>query len=108
MEIPGMLQSSVLESVAGLPASLSDPKVWGPILAIFVLVVLYSIVSSVNRLRREIASFSSELSAVRSTLQRIQWSVDRLHANRPPDADEEKTIGDLLFRFDDDRREGER
>ncbi len=108
MGIPGVLNSSMVESFASLPASLFDPNYWGPILAIFVLVVLYSIASSVHRLKRDIASVSSELSAVRSALKKIQWSVDRLDANRPPDTTEEKSIGELLFRFDDDRGERER
>ena len=108
MKIPGMLISSMVESFANLPASLFDPNYWGPIFAIFVLVVLYSIASSIGRLKRNIASVSSELSAIRSTLEKIQWSLDRLEANRPPDSKEEKAFQELLVRLDNDLRERER
>lgn len=108
MEIPGMLTSSMVESFANLPASLSDPQYWGPILALFVLVVLYAIAFSVGRLKRNIASASSELSEIRTALRKIQWSLDRLEANRPPDTKEDKSIQDLLFQLDNKRSEGER
>jgi len=108
MEISGMLISWMVESIANLPASLFDPKYRGPIFAIFVLVVLYSIVSSINRLKRNIASASSELSAIRSTLKKIEWSLDRLETNRPPIDQKEKAIRELLFRLDDDHPERDR
>jgi hypothetical protein len=108
MGTPGMLISWIFESIASLPASLFDPKYRGPIFAIFVLVVLYSIVSSINRLKRNIASASSELSAIRSTLKKIEWSLDRLEANRPPGGKEEKAMRDLIFRLDDEPPERNR
>jgi hypothetical protein len=108
MGTPGMLISWIFESIASLPASLFDPKYRGPIFAIFVLVVLYSIVSSINRLKRNIASASSELSAIRSTLKKIEWSLDRLEANRPPGVKEEKAMRDLVFRLDDEHPERDR
>jgi hypothetical protein len=108
MESFGMLISWVVESIAKLPASLFDPHYRGPVFAIFVLVVLYSIVSSINRLKRNIASVSSELSAIRSTLKKIEWSLDRLEANRPPAGKEEKGMRELIFRLDDDPKERDR
>jgi hypothetical protein len=102
MEIPGMMISWMVEAITNLPASLWDPKFGGPIFALFVLVVLYSIVSSINRLKRNIASVSSELSAIRSILKRIEWSLDRHEGNRTPGVKEDKAIRDLLFRLDND------
>jgi len=107
MGIPGMLVSWVVSSFANLPASLFDPKYQGPILAIFVLVVLYSIVSSVKRLKKNIALVSSELSAIRSDLTKIQWSLDRLEA-RSATAKEEEAIRKLIFRIDNKSPERER
>ena len=108
MESFGMLISWMVESIANLPASLFVPKYRGPIFAILILVVLYSIVSSINRLKRNIASASSELSAIRSTLKKIEWSLDRIEANRPPGGKEEKAVRDLIFRLDDDPKERNR
>lgn len=102
MESPGMMISRMVESITNLPASLFDPKYGVAIFAIFVLVVLYSIISSINRLKRKIATVSSELSAIRSILKKIEWSLDRLEGTRPPDAREDKAIRDLLFRLDND------
>ena len=102
MERPGMMISWMVESITNLPASLLDPKYREPIFAIFILVVLYSIVSSIHRLKKNIASVSSELSAIRSTLKKIEWSFDRPEGNRTPDAREDKAIRDLLFQLDNE------
>ncbi|MGB3400817.1 MAG: hypothetical protein WBA34_11685 [Candidatus Deferrimicrobiaceae bacterium] len=102
MENPGMMISWVVETITNLPASLLDPNYGGPIFALFVLVVLYSIVSSINRLKRKIASVSSELSAIRPILKKIEWSLDRHEGDRTPDAKEDKAIRDFIFRLDDD------
>lgn len=108
MEIPGMLTSSMVESFANLPASLFDSQYWGPIVALFVLVVLYLIAFSVGRQKRNITSALSELSEIRTALKKIQWSLDRLEANRPPDSKEDRSIQELRFRLDDDRSQRER
>jgi len=100
---PGMIIPWLVEAITNLPASLLDPKYGGPIFALFVLVVLYSIVSSLNRLKRNIASVSSELSAIRSILKKIEWSSDRREENRTPGAKEDKAIRDFIFRLDNDR-----
>jgi len=108
MERPGMMISWMVESISNLPASLFDPKYRGPIFAIFILVVLYSIVSSIHRLKKNIASVSSELSAIRSLLKKTEWSLDRHEGNRTPVAKENKAIRDLLFRLDDDHSKKDR
>jgi hypothetical protein len=100
---PGMIIPWLVEAITNLPASLLDPKYGGPIFALFVLVVLYSIVSSLNRLKRNIASVSSELSAIRSILKKIEWSSDRREGNHTPGAKEDKAIRDFIFRLDNDR-----
>ena len=102
MENPGMMISWMVEAITNLPASLLDPKFGGPIFALFVLVILYSIVSSINRLKRNIASVSSELSAIRSIVKKIEWSLDRNEGNRTPGATEDKAIRNFIFRLDDD------
>jgi len=103
MESPGTMISWMVESITSLSSSLFDPRYGGPLFALFVLVVLYSIISSVNRLKRRIESFSSELSAIRSILKKIEWSLDRPEGDRSPVAKEDKAIRDLLFRLDNDQ-----
>ena len=98
-----MMLSWMVESITNLPAALLDPQYRGPIFALFVLVVLYSIVSSINRLKRRMESVSSELSAIRSILKKIEWSSDRREGNRTPGAKEDKAIRDFIFRLDNDR-----
>jgi len=101
----GTFISWIYEAIANLSASLSDPKNWGLIFAVFILVILYSIVSSIKRLRKRLESASSELSAIRATLRRIDLSLGKLDANRSPDEKEEKHIRDLLFRVEDNQPE---
>lgn len=96
-----MMLSRMGEAIGNLSASLFDPEYRGAIFAVFVLVVLYSIVASLNRLKRTVASVSSELSAIRSTLRKIEWSLNRRDENRSPGAKEEDAMRDLLFRLDD-------
>ena len=103
MGTPGTFVSWLTEATAGIIASLSDPKYWGVTFAVFILIVLYSIVSSINRLSRRLASASSELSAIRATLKKIELSLGKLDAKRSPDDKEEKHIRDLLFRVDNDQ-----
>jgi len=102
MESLGTMISWMVESITNLPATLLDPKYGGPLFVIFVLVVLYSIISSINRLKRKIESVSSELSAIRSILKKIERSLDRPEVDRSPVAKEDNAIRDLLFRLDND------
>jgi hypothetical protein len=94
----GTFISGIYEAIANL----SDPINWGLIFAVFILVVLYSIVSSIKRLSKRLASASSELSAIRATLRRIDLSLGKVDPQRSPDDKEVKEIRDLLFRVDDD------
>ena len=103
MGTTGTFVSWLTEATAGIIASLSDPKYWGVIFAVFILIILYSIVSSIKRLDRRLASASSELSAIRATLRKIDLSLGKFDAKRSPDDKEEKHIRDLLFRVDDDQ-----
>ena len=103
MGTTGTFVSWLTEATAGIIASLSDPKYWGVIFAVFILIILYSIVSSIKRLDRRLASASSELSAIRATLKKIDLSLGKFDANRSPDDKEVKEIRDLLFRVDDDQ-----
>ena len=103
MDSPGTVISWIVESVTNLPATLLDPKYGGLILAIVALLVLYSIISSLNGLKRKIASVSSELAAIRSILKRIELSLDRSGGESSPVTKEDKAIRDLLFRLDNDQ-----
>jgi hypothetical protein len=103
MGTPGTFISWIYEAIANLSASLSDPENWGVIFAVFILIILYSIVSSIKRLSNRVASSSSELSAIRATLRKIELSLGKLETNRSQDDEEEKQIRDLLFRVDDKR-----
>ena len=105
MGTPGTFISWLYGAIANLSATLSDPNYWGPIFAVFILVILYSIVSSIKRLSKRLASASSELSAIRATLRRIDLSLGKLDADRSPDGKEVKEIRDLLFRVEDDQPE---
>src|SRR4030067_3552090 len=97
METPGMLISWMVEAITDLSASLVDPNYGGVLFAVFVLVILYSMVSSFHRLKSQIASASSELSAIRSTLKKLESSRGRIEAKRPPADREDKDIRDLRF-----------
>ncbi|NNG45986.1 MAG: hypothetical protein HKM86_02580 [Deltaproteobacteria bacterium] len=99
----GTFVSWLTEATAGIIASLSDPKYWGVIFAVFILIILYSIVSSINRLSGRLASASSELSAIRATLKKIQLSLGKYDGKGFPEDKEERDIRDLLFRVDDDQ-----
>jgi hypothetical protein len=103
MGTPDTFISWIYEAIGSMIASLSDPKYWGVLFAVFVLIILYSIVSSINRLSRHLASASSELSAIRATLKKIEWSRGKFDAKRSPDDKEGKDLRDLLFRVDDDQ-----
>ena len=103
METPGIIISWIYEAMGSIIPSLSDPKYWGVIFAVFVLIILYSIVSSINRLSRRLASVSSELSAIRASLKKLEWSRGKFDAERSPDDKEGKDIRNLLFRVDDDQ-----
>jgi hypothetical protein len=103
METPGILISWIYEAMGNIIPSLSDPKYWGVIFAVFILIILYSIVSSINRLSRRLASVSSELSAIRATLKKLEWSRGKFDAKGSTEEKEEKDIRDLLFRVDDDQ-----
>jgi len=102
MESPGTVISWMVESITNLSAYLFDPKYEGLLFVLFVLVVLSSIISSINRLKRKIESVSSELSAIRSILKKIERSLDRPEGDRSPGAKEDNAIRDLLFRLDND------
>ena len=97
METPGMLISWMVEAITDRSPSLFEPNYGGVLFAVFVLVILFSMVSSINRLKRQIASASSELSAIRSTLKKIESSLGRIEAKRPPGDREEKDIRDIRF-----------
>jgi predicted branched-subunit amino acid permease len=105
MGTSGLFISWISEAIASIIASLSNPKTWGVIFAVFILIILYSIVSSINRLSRRLTSASSELSAIRATLKKLEWSLGKFDAKRSPDDKEGKDLRDLLFRVDDDQRQ---
>lgn len=103
METPGTFVSWISEAGADVIASLSDPKYWVVILAVLILVILYSIVSSINRLGKRMASVASELSAIRSSLRKVELSLDQGDAGHAPGDRDGKDVRDLRFRVDDDR-----
>lgn len=105
MENPGALISRMFEAFTNLTAFLFDPNDWGAIFAVIVLVILFSVVSSIKRLNRRLDSASSELSAIRSTLRKIELSLGRTDAKTSPGDIEAKDIRDLLFRLDKDSPE---
>ncbi len=103
MEKLGFVIPWMKEAIRDLSASILEPQVWGVILVIFFLGILYSVVSSLNRIRRNIASLSSELSAIRSTLRNIEMSLGRMEISRIEGGEGEKDIWNLTFRLDNDK-----
>lgn len=101
METAGTFVSWLSEATADVFASLSNPIYWVLILAVLVLVILYSIVSSINRLAKRMASVASELSAIRSDLRLMELSLGKGESRRTPVDREGKKVGDLRFGVDD-------
>jgi type II secretory pathway component PulJ len=103
MENSGALVSWMSEAVQNLPASLSDPKSWVTIFAVVLLLVLFSMVSSIRRLNDRLASAFTELSTIRSTLAKMERSLARIEGDRPRADEEGGELQDLLFRMENDR-----
>ena len=90
------LVSWIHEAVGSVPQSVSNPKYWGVLFAVVVLLVLYSLVSSVRRLNRHARSVLAELAEIRMTLGRMESSQGRGDAKRI--AGGKKELLDLPFR----------
>lgn len=103
MENLDMLISWMYEAIRNIPSSLFDPKYRGILFAVFILVILYSIVSSINRLKRHVSTASSELSAIRSTLKNIELSLGGVESKTSSSGKEEKDIWSIAFREDHDK-----
>lgn len=102
MKFSDALVSWAYEAVTSIPASLQDPKNWDAVFALIILAILYSMGSSIRRLNRRVASASSELAAIRSTLRKMESSLGRLEAKGSPGDKEGKDIRNLLFRVEND------
>ena len=103
MEHPGTLVSRMQEAAHHLPPLLFDPAFWDAIFAVFVLMILYFLVSSVRRLNKQISSVSKELSGIRFSLENVERVLRRTEPAPSKEDDMRKDLQDLLFRMEKDR-----
>ena len=102
MEGIGTVASWMAEAIAGIPSRLSDPFFFGAVLAVVFLVALYSIVSSLRRLRRRLEDVAADLSAIRSALKALERASGGSGERNPRGDGEKRDIWTTVFRTDDD------
>ena len=92
------------DAVNGVSQIAFDPKSWGSLFAVLVLVAIWSIVRTLNRLARQLSSALTELSEIRSILNGLERSVKPWKARPPTNDQGEKDILNLPLLERDDRR----
>ncbi|PWB68360.1 MAG: hypothetical protein C3F14_00140 [Deltaproteobacteria bacterium] len=104
MEQMELFVSWIREAVSGLSQNAFDPKPWGVLFAILILVSIWSIVRALGRLTRQLSSAVTELSEIRSILKKVERSVEPVKARPPTNDQGEADILNLPLRERDDRR----
>lgn len=104
MEQMEMVVYWIREAVGGVSHDAFDPKSWGMLLAVFVLVLVWSIVRALNRLTRQLSSAVTELSEIRAILNEVERDVEPSKAQPPSNDQAETDILNLPLRETDDRR----
>ncbi len=92
------LVSWVSDAVSGVSRNPFDPKLWGVVFAVLVLVSIGSIVRAINRLARQLSSAAEELSEIRSILRKLDRSVESGKPRSPANDPGEKDILNLPLR----------
>jgi hypothetical protein len=104
MEQMELFVSWMREAVDGMVQNAFDPKSWGVLFAVLVLISIWSIVRALNRLTRQFSSTVAELSEIRSILKKVERSVESGNARSPSNDRGETDILNLPLREKDDRR----
>jgi hypothetical protein len=104
MEQMELFVSWIRDAVNSVSHNSFDPKSWGVLLAVLVLLSIWSIVRALNRLARQLSSAVTELPEIRSTLKELEHSVESWKARLLTDDQKEKDILSLPLLEWDDRR----
>jgi hypothetical protein len=104
MEQMELFVSWIRDVVNSVSQNSFDPKSWEVLLAVLVLLSIWSIVRALTRLTRQLSSAVTELSEIRSILKELEQSVESRKARLPTDYQKEKDILNLPLLERDDRR----
>jgi hypothetical protein len=104
MEQMGQFVSWIRDAVNSVFHNSFDPKSWGMLFAVLVLLSIWSIVRALTRLARQLSSVVTELSEIRSILKKLEQSVESWKARLPTDNQKEMDILNLPLLERDDRR----
>jgi hypothetical protein len=96
--------SWIRDAVNSVSHNSLDPKSWGALFAVLVLLSIRSIVRALTRLARQLSSVVTELSEIRSILEELEQRVDSWKGRIPTDDQKVKDILDLPLLERDDRR----
>lgn len=104
MEQMELFVSWIRDAVNSVSDNSFDPKLWGVLFAVLVLLSIWSIVRTLTRLARQLSSVVTELSEIRSILKGLEQRVESWKARLPTDDQKEKDILNLPMLERDDRR----
>ena len=104
MEQMGLFVSWIRDVVNSVSQNSFDPKSWGMLFAVLVLLSIWSIVRALTRLAEQLSSVVTELSEIRSTLKKLEQSVESWKARLPTDNQKEMDILNLPLLERDDWR----
>lgn len=104
MEQMELFVSWIRDAVNSVSDNSFDPKLWGVLFAVLVLLSIWSIVRALTRLARQLSSVVTELSEIRSILKGLEQRVESWKARLPTDDQKEKDILNLPMLERDDRR----
>ena len=104
MEQMELFVSWIRDAVNSVSQNSFDPKSWGVLFAVLVLLSIWSIVRALTRLARQLSSAVTELSEIRSILKELEQSAETWKARLPTNDQKEKDILNLPLLERDDRR----
>ena len=96
--------SWIRNAVNSVSQNFFDPKSWGPLFAVLVLLSIWSILRTLARLARQLSCAVTELSEIRSILKELEQSVESWKASLPTNEHMKKDILNLPLLERDDRR----
>lgn len=96
--------SGIRNAVNSVSQNSFDPKSWGLLFAVLVLLSIWSIVRTLTRLARQLSFAVTELSEIRSILKGLEQSVESWKARLPTSEQMKKDILNLPLLEWDDRR----
>ena len=104
MEQMELFVSRIRDVVSSVSQNSFDPKSWGVLFAVLVLLSIWSIIRALTRLARQLSSAVTELSEIRSILKELEKSVESWKTRLPTDDKKEKDILNLPLLERDDWR----